>query len=335
MGMGSIVRGVIFAFVGLLAAHASASERYLRVSTREAPLGIDGAGLETVSGDVHDYAISVVGPGEDAKRTWAAAKANGLPTTAKVQANCSWEIAAFPYLPVMDLVAEHAHNLVREGVDGVVLSWSHGCCPAPNLSVFRDVRKADADKGAVLDRLAAGLYGREAVGAVRKAWTAFADGYRAFPFSVSVAYSGPQHMGPANPLYLEPTGYAATMVGLPYDSVKRWCAQYPAETWVRLMSAVRDGFERGCAAFAEAIALMPEAKRAAAERELAMFRAETLHFRSCAPATRRTWTRCGRLPRRSSGRPRRCCRSFAPTAASATSRPTSISTFRRTSGKRS
>ena len=250
--------------------------RVLSVSEHAMPICRGGVDVK-----VGDYSISVVGPGEDAKRTWAAAKANGLPTTAKVQANCSWEIAAFPYLPVMDLVAEHAHNLVREGVDGVVLSWSHGCCPAPNLSVFRDVRKTDADKGAVLDRLAAGLYGQEAVAAVRKAWTAFADGYRAFPFSVSVAYSGPQHMGPANPLYLEPTGYAATMVGLPYDSVKRWCAQYPAETWVRLMSAVRDGFERGCAAFAEAIALMPEAKRAAAERELAMFRAETLHFRSC------------------------------------------------------
>ena len=47
------------------------------------------------------------------------------------------------------------------------------------------------------------------------------------------------------------------------------------------MEKVRDGFALGCAQFAEAIAAMPPEKRAFAEKELAMFKAETLHFRSC------------------------------------------------------
>ena len=253
-------------------------KRNVRVlSVSEHAMPVEHGGVKV---NVSDYSISVVGPGAAARRTWAAARGNGIPTAAKVQANCSWELASFPYLPVIDLVAEHALNLAREGVDGVLLSWSHGCCPAPNLSVFRDVRKDDTDKGAVLDRIAAELYGARAVPAVRRAWGAFADGYREFPFSSSVAYNGPQHMGPANPLYLEPTGYRATMVGIPYDAVKSWCAEYPPATWTNQMARVRDGFERGCGLFAQAIAEMPADRRAAAEKELRLFRAATLHFRS-------------------------------------------------------
>ncbi len=136
-----------------------------------------------------------------------------------------------------------------------MLSWSHGCCPAPNLSVFRDIRRTDRDKNDVLDRLAADLYGAQAAPAVRRAWTAFADGYREYPFSCGVMYNGPMHMGSANPLY--PT------------------------VWTNRMAMVRDGFEKGCERFGRAIALMPEEKRAAAEKELRLFRAETLHFSSC------------------------------------------------------
>ena len=40
-----------------------------------------------------------------------------------------------PYLPVMDLVAEHCHNLASAGVDGMMLSWSLGGYPSPNLEI--------------------------------------------------------------------------------------------------------------------------------------------------------------------------------------------------------
>ena len=47
------------------------------------------------------------------------------------------------------------------------------------------------------------------------------------------------------------------------------------------MAKVHSGFVRGCETFARAIPDMPVEKRTAAERELRLFRAETLHFRSC------------------------------------------------------
>ena len=52
------------------------------------------------------------------------------------------------------------------------------------------------------------------------------------------------------------------------------------------MEKVRDGFIRGCVQFEGAISMMPPERRAAARRELNMYRAETLHFRSCADLVR-------------------------------------------------
>ena len=44
---------------------------------------------------------------------WELARKSGLRTVAKVQVNNSWELSTVPYLPVLDLVAEHAGNLAR------------------------------------------------------------------------------------------------------------------------------------------------------------------------------------------------------------------------------
>ena len=40
-----------------------------------------------------------------------------------------------PYLPVLDLVAEHCRALAGAGIDGMMLSWSLGGYPSPNLEV--------------------------------------------------------------------------------------------------------------------------------------------------------------------------------------------------------
>ena len=58
-------------------------------------------------------------------------------TVAKVQLNNTWELSAVPSLPVLDLVAEHCANLSTAGADGMMLSWSLGGYPSPNLEVAR------------------------------------------------------------------------------------------------------------------------------------------------------------------------------------------------------
>ncbi len=84
---------------------------------------------------VGEYSVSVVGPGPRATQHWAWAKEAGIKTAAKVQLNTSWELASLPYLPVLDLVAQHCHNLTRTGVDGMMLTWSLGGYPSPNLQL--------------------------------------------------------------------------------------------------------------------------------------------------------------------------------------------------------
>lgn len=217
-----------------------------------------------------DYSISIVGPGENARRLWSYAKRRGIPSVGKVQAANSWELSSFPYIPTMDLVAQHAVNLANEGVNGVMLSWSLGCCPSPNLRVYSELRRGETDKDGVLDRLAKEIYGEKGAQA-RKAWTAFSEGFTNYPFTVGTIYNGPQQWGPANPLYARKTGWRATMVGIPYDDIDGWRNLYPKEVYADLIGRVADGFEDGCR-------LM---EGVAQKKELDMFRAEQMHFASC------------------------------------------------------
>lgn len=254
------------------------------MSVSEKSLPIERGGVKSV---VSEYSISSVGPGPRATQHWALAQAAGLKTAAKVQVGATWEFCAIPYLPTMDLVAEHARNLASSGVNGVMLSWSLGCYPSPNLEVFQAFTKKAVDIGAALDQVAEHHYGKAAVPITRQAWTAFSDGFREYPFHIGTVYSGPQHMGPANPLYLKPTGYKATMVGIPYDDLKAWRSVYPPEVWISQMEKVRAGFDRGCELWGKLVEQTAGGPYGEiARRELGLFRAAELHFASCVNQAR-------------------------------------------------
>jgi len=253
------------------------------MSVSEWSLPIERGGVKSKVGE---YSLSAVGPGPRAVEHWRMAREAGLKTVAKVQTSATWEFCAIPYLPVMDLVAEHAHNLASSGVDGLMLSWSLGGYPAPNLEVFQAFTERGLAPGMVLDRVAERRYGKAAASLVRQAWTAFSDGFKEYPYHVGTLYQGPQHMGPANPLRLKPTGYAATMVGIPYDDLTAWRSIYPTDVWVAQMVRVRDGFLLGCELFDQMIAHTPKVEHPVLRREEGLFRAAALHFASCADQAR-------------------------------------------------
>ncbi len=102
------------------------------MSVSEWSTPIERGGVKSLVGE---YSISAVGPGPRALNHWALARDVGLKTVAKVQVNNSWELSAVPSLPVLDLVAEHCHRLAAAKVDGLMLSWSLGGYPSPNLQV--------------------------------------------------------------------------------------------------------------------------------------------------------------------------------------------------------
>lgn len=256
----------------------------MNVSEDEMPTNVGG-----VAGHVVDYSISVVGPSERSRRIWEVARSHGLPAVAKVQFNNSWENSAVPYMPVFDLVLEHLDRLNREGVSGLMLSWTLGGYPSPTLELtsqhyFKTERLTASGSGIApgeeqagdtgtgpgtsLGAWLAGKFGTRAGAAVERASAMFSRAFRQFPFHISVLYTAPQNYGPANLLYARPTGYSATMIGFPYDDLQRWRAIYPEETFESQFGKLLEGWEEGLDALTEAGPLLDGDASAAAYADL-------------------------------------------------------------------
>ncbi|WP_409340803.1 hypothetical protein [Paenibacillus sp. MBLB4367] len=237
-----------------------------------------------VEGHVVDYSISQVGPSEKSLRIWSKARQRGLSTVAKVQFNITWECASVPYLPTMDLLERHLNNLQKSGVSGLMLSWTLGGYPSLNLE-FASQYYWDTEQSSVNgpELVAGKVFGAEAGAVVREAWSAFSSAFGQFPFDVGVAYTAPQNIGPANLLYDKPTGMAATMVGIPYDDLKRWRSIYPEEIFEEQFQKVADGWKRGIGILQEAEPLIDcsdSRKKAAFFDLLHVVKAAYCHFKT-------------------------------------------------------
>lgn len=238
---------------------------------------------------VGEYSISVPGPGPRAIQHWAVARDCGLKTVAKVQFNITWELAAVPFLPVLDLVAEHCDRLNRHQIDGMMLTWTLGGYPSPNLAVasrFAADRAATVDT--VLDAVAGDRYGTRAIPVVRRAWRQFSEAFREYPYDIRVLYCGPQQMGPANLIYAKPTGYSATMTGIPYDDLTRWRGPYPEDVFAKQWEKVAAGWQEGLQTFKGVLDVADPDKKATAEMDLRIAEAAYVHFASVANQVRFT-----------------------------------------------
>ena len=245
---------------------------------------IERGGVRSVVGE---YSLSAVGPGPRARRHWAHAKERGLRTVAKVQLNTTWELASVPYLPVLDLVAEHCAALAGANIDGAMLSWTVGGYPSPNLQVaarFAELPGARVDE--VLNEIAFARYGAGAAPHAREAWRSYSSALREYPLHGSVLYNGPQQKGPANLLYAEPTGFAATMVGIPYDDLDGWRGPYPAEVFAGQFEKIAAGWGQGLVQFDKVVARTSGQQRRTAEEDRRVARAARLHFASVAHQAR-------------------------------------------------
>jgi hypothetical protein len=237
-----------------------------------------------VASNVGEYSLSAVGPGPRAQRHWAWAKKRGLKTIAKVQVNCCWEMSAVPYLPVMDLIAEHCRNLGRTDIDGLMLSWSVGGYPSPNLQLVRQFDRQPAPtiqeaRVAVADA----RYGPHAANHMLAAWSKLSTAFTEYPFHVGLLYQGPVQWGPANLLYPEPTKYRATMVGFPYDDLESWRAIYPREVLAEQFEKLADGWGEGLSLYRRAAVMGgTPAQMANLRSDRNVVGAAYLHFRSVA-----------------------------------------------------
>jgi len=259
------------------------------MSVSEWALPINRGGVD---GKVGEYSISSVGPGPRAQRHWKAAKERGLKTVAKVQFNNTWELSTVPWLPCLDLVAEHAQNLAQSDVDGYMLSWSLGGYPSPNLDIAnRFTQDPDLSVEQVLSEIAEVRYGSKASSLARQSWKIFSDAFREYPYGLSVLYNGPQQYGPANLLYLEKTGYKSTMVCFPYDDLDSWRAHYPREVLYDQFQKVANKWKEGLETLAEMLDVVEESKSDVAKADYDLAKVCYLHFASVANQIRFILTR--------------------------------------------
>jgi len=254
------------------------------MSVSEWSLPIERGGVKS---EVGEYSISSIGPGPRAQRHWKLARERGMKTIAKIQAGNTWELSAVPYIPAVQNVARHVENLRGAKIDGLMLSWTLGGCPSPNLEVVAEtLASGSADEA--MQRVAERRFGAALAPAVVTAWRDFSTAFCEFPYDGSVLYNAPQQVGPSNLLWSEPTGYAATMVGFPYDALDHWRAIYPPEIFIQQFDKVADGFERALAELKAAAAradATPEERRALDE-ECGVAEACAIHCRTCANQAR-------------------------------------------------
>ena len=193
-----------------------------------------------IRGEVIDYSISQVGPGELAKSLWKKALESNHACAAKVQINNSWELSPVPYLPVFSLVYEHMQNLKSAGVEHLMLSWTLGGSPAPNLYIADRAMQSNAPLSDIV-REYYGEFAQTILDADKK----FCDAFREFPFDMYVLYFAPLQIGAAAPFYKEATGYEASMTGFPYDDLTKWRRAYPEEIFEEQFARLSKGWKEG------------------------------------------------------------------------------------------
>jgi hypothetical protein len=235
-------------------------------------------------GTVNEYSISVVGPSDESRNIWNLARKHGHKTIAKIQAANSWELSSVPYIPAIRLVAEHVTNLVEAGVDGLMMGWTLGGSPSPNLEVAAELLKKPRPTIAEAMRsVARHRFGDAAATEIVRAWNLLSDAFLEFPFDIHIAYNGPQSLGPANLLYARPTGFRATMIGLPFDDLDAWRGTYSAQT-------LQSQFEQLSAKWQQGVDVLERLRHShpspSIEDEWRIAEAAGIHFQSAANQVR-------------------------------------------------
>ena len=250
------------------------------MSVSEWSLPLDRGGVKTTVGE---YSISAVGPGPRALRLWDIAKKRNLKTIAKVQVNNTWELSAVPYLPVMNLIAQHIKNLQKENIDGLMLSWSLGGYPSPNLELVKFMQDHPSKTiTQSLMEIATNRYGEDPASEVVKAWELFSLAFTEFPYGLSI-YTAPMSFGPSNQLYNSPTGKKATMLGFPFDDLDQWRGVYSAEILADQFDKLAEGWNKGLPHFHTAIMKAETAvQKANAIEDHRFAKAIWIHFKSVA-----------------------------------------------------
>lgn len=220
------------------------------MSTSEEEVKKNICGFDT---SVIDYSISIPGPGEKAKNTLKKCRELGVKTLAKVQFNTSWEGSALPYIPVFDLIREHMEKICKENVDGIMIGWTLGGCPSPNLLAMSKYFFNEENCGDVFED----IFGENA-SAVKRANAAFSNAFKEYPFELRSLYLGPQQLGPANLFFEKKTNLCATMTCFPYDDTESWRSIFSYNIYENQFKILSEKWKEGLDTFSSEVKVYDE-----------------------------------------------------------------------------
>jgi hypothetical protein len=236
--------------------------------------------------NVEEYSISTVGPSPRAKLRAQQAAENGLKFFAKIQLSTTWECGTVPFIPVPNLLARKAAAMREIGVRGAMETWTIGSYPSPNTEAFAVAQwNPQFSEEQVLRYVAERRYGTEAADQVVRAWTKMSDAFAEFPFSSS-PYASPLQHGPSIPWYGKtiPKPYGNASLFNPKDDWRNWTPPYPQDVMAKLLRELTLKWEDAMGDFERAIKVMPQERRAIADRDLGVAWMVNYTYRAYADA---------------------------------------------------
>jgi hypothetical protein len=249
----------------------SLDEGIMLMCVNEEGMELDIAGYHPV---VIDYTMTVPGPSQRAINNWTIAKQTGRKTLSKVQLNCTWELSALPFLPLAQICDERIRNIKKQGVEGLMLSWTLGGCDSQNLDIASLYYEEPTEENP-LERYMEKTY-ENTVQRVMKAQEIFSEAMRMFPFHLTVLYTAPQNYAPAAPFYEYKTGYTASMIGFPHDDLQTWKAIYSEEDFQKQFHKLVSKWKEGVNLLEEAT----EVRNSKFAELLRMAKGAYYHFKS-------------------------------------------------------
>ena len=201
---------------------------------------------------VSDYSISIPGPSDVTLDFFREVRKAGGRISAKIQLGNSWELSNVPYIPAFRHFYQAIRDLCEKAEPDLVgLTWTMGGFPSPALRMFAEMTRAGEPIPAY-ETLMQRLFPTPDGDALLRALDALDDAFEELPFSIDMMYRGPQHMGPAVPLWREPTGWKACMIGPTYDDIEAAAKGYPMDLFLRQFDKLTSGWERGLALLRDA-----------------------------------------------------------------------------------
>lgn len=196
-----------------------------------------------------DYNLTLVGPPGHFARQHADARAAGLGFVAKTEHAVSQEFIFVPYIPAMEQWYRRFSKMRDYEAAGWFANWCHyGYAASLPARLFNRMSKEKVPgPDQTMLALAADHYGERAAPIVVKAWKAFSDGIRAFPYSDRVSrLPGPLQKGPSHPFILDP-GVQSFGQWRSWQNDLEWTRPWGPAVTSKYLSQVKRHFTRGIA----------------------------------------------------------------------------------------